>query len=468
MLKKFFGDAQFYKKVFIVVIPIIIQNFITQFVSLLDNIMVGQTGTLQMSAVSIVNQLLFVFNICCFGAVSGAGIFTAQYYGKGDMDGVRYTHRFKAFVCAIIAVLGVVLFIFLDKPLISLFLQGDGSVTDIEGTTEYAKQYLFVMIFGLPPFAISSAYADTLRSVKQTVVPMIASISAVLINLVLNYVLIFGHFGAPAMGVVGAAVATVVSRYVEMLIVVCWMHFNPKKNPYVVGVYRSLYIEKTILKQMIFKGLPLLLNEALWAISMAMLSQCYSTRGLAVVAAQSIASTMFNLSSVMYMSMGIAVGIIIGQMLGSGESNEKVRDTDRKLITLSVLSCVLFGGIMAATSSLFPLIYNTSAKVRNLASVLICISAIIMPFNAFAHSAYFTLRSGGKTAITFIFDSGYKCLITLPIVLVLTYATSLPIIPLYSICLSTEIFKCFLGGAFLKSNIWLKNLTTPEQSTQSE
>ena len=98
MLKKFFGNAQFYKKVFIVVIPIIIQNFITQFVAMLDNIMVGQTGTLQMSAVSIVNQLLFVFNLCCFGAVSGAGIFTAQYYGKGDMDGVRYTHRFKVIV----------------------------------------------------------------------------------------------------------------------------------------------------------------------------------------------------------------------------------------------------------------------------------------------------------------------------------------------------------------------------------
>lgn len=471
MLKKFFGNAQFYKKVFIVVIPIIIQNFITQFVAMLDNIMVGQTGTLQMSAVSIVNQLLFVFNLCCFGAVSGAGIFTAQYYGKGDMDGVRYTHRFKVIVCVIIAILGVLVLAFFDDVLISLFLQGDGSVTDIDGTSAFAKKYLFVMLFGLPPFAIASAYADTLRSTKQTVVPMVASVSAVLVNLVLNYILIFGKFGAPALGVEGAAIATVISRYVEFAIVVGWTHLNPKKNPYIVGMYKSLHIPKIILKQMIFKGLPLLLNEAVWAGGVAMLSQCYSTRGITVVAAQSIASTMFNLSSVVYMSMGIAVGIIIGQMLGSGESNENVRDTDRKLITLSVLSCALFAGIMAATSTVFPLIYKTSSEVRELSSVLICITACYMPINAFAHSTYFTLRSGGKTAITFIFDSGYKCFITLPIALVLTYATPMPIIPLYAICLGTDIFKCILGFIFVKSDMWLKNLTTtpqkPDQTPQS-
>ncbi|MBE5731592.1 MAG: MATE family efflux transporter [Clostridiales bacterium] len=465
MLKKFFGNAQFYKKVFIVVIPIIIQNFITQFVAMLDNIMVGQTGTIQMSAVSIVNQLLFVFNLCCFGAVSGAGIFTAQYYGKGDMDGVRYTHRFKVLVCVIIAVLGITVLALLDSPLISLFLQGDGSVTDIDGTTSYAKKYLFIMLFGLPPFAIASAYADTLRSSKQTLVPMIASVSAVLVNLVLNYILIFGKLGAPEMGVEGAAIATVVSRYVEMAIVVGWTHFNPKKNPYIVGMYKSLRIPKVILKQMIFKGLPLLLNEAVWAGGVAMLSQCYSTRGLTVVAAQSISSTMFNLSSVVYMSMGIAVGIIIGQMLGSGESNEKVRDTDRKLITLSVLSCTVFAGIMAGLSSLFPLIYNTSTDVRELATIMICITAGYMPINAFAHSTYFTIRSGGKSAITFIFDSGFKCIITLPIALILTYATSMPIIPLYAICLGTDLFKCVIGFIFVKSNMWLKNLTTTVENT---
>jgi Na+-driven multidrug efflux pump len=216
---------------------------------------------------------------------------------------------------------------------------------------------------------------------------------------------------------------------------------------------------------MIFKGLPLLLNEAVWAGGVAMLSQCYSTRGITVVAAQSIASTMFNLSSVVYMSMGIAVGIIIGQMLGSGESNENVRDTDRKLITLSVLSCTVFAGIMAATSTVFPLIYKTSSEVRELSSVLICITACYMPINAFAHSSYFTLRSGGKTAITFIFDSGYKCFITLPIALILTYATPMPIIPLYAICLGTDLFKCILGFIFIKSDMWLKNLTTTTQNS---
>ena len=468
MLKKFFGNAQFYKKVALVVVPIIIQNLITQFVAVLDNLMVGQTGTEQMSAVSIVNQLIFVFNICVFGAVSGAGIFTAQYYGNGNMDGVRYSHRFKAIVCLLVAVLAVVLFAVLDEPLIYLFLQGEGAIEDIASTVSYGKEYLFVMLFGLPPFALAWAYSDTLRSTKQTVVPMVASVTAVFVNLIFNYLLIFGHLGFPALGVVGAGIATVISRYVEFFIVVLWAHFNPKKNPFIVGIYKSLRIPKVFLKQMILKGIPLLINETLWVISITMLSQCFSTRGLTVVAAHSISNTIQNLASVFHISMGTAVGIIIGQMLGSGEDFEKIKDTDVKLITLSVMLGLFFGGIMAATSTLFPALYNTSEEVKQLASALICVGACYIPLNALAHSTYFTLRSGGKTLITFIFDSGFKAFITVPVTLILTYTTNLPIIPLFIICTSTEVFKCILGICFVKSGVWCKNLATPTEETTVE
>ena len=165
--------------------------------------------------------------------------------------------------------------------------------------------------------------------------------------------------------------------------------------------------------------------------------------------------------------MGTAVGIIIGQMLGSGEDFEKIKDTDVKLITLSVMLGLFFGGIMAATSTLFPALYNTSEEVKQLASALICVGACYIPLNALAHSTYFTLRSGGKTLITFIFDSGFKAFITVPVTLILTYTTNLPIIPLFIICTVTEIFKCILGLIFVKSGLWLKNLATPEDTSST-
>ena len=405
MLKRYIGDKAFYRRVLAVALPIIIQNGITNFVSLLDNIMVGQVGTVPMSGVAIVNQLMFVFNLCIFGATSGAGIFTAQFFGSRDRDGMRHTFRFKVLIGILLSVLGIGVFLLAGTPLIQVYLNGEGDLTNAAQSLAYGKDYLDVMLWGLVPFALANAYASTLRETNKTMVPMVAGIAAVLVNLCLNYVLIFGHFGAPAMGVTGAAVATVISRYVELAIVAGWTHLNRQKNPYIVGAYRSLFIPGKLLRQIILKGMPLLINEALWSVGMAFINQCYSTRGLDVVAATNISSTLYNLGSVVYISMGNAVGIIIGQMLGAGDDAPTVRDADRKLIFTSVVSCLLFGGITAGLSHVFPLIYNTSDSVRALAAEMICISALMMPFNAYTNAAYFTLRSGGQTLVTFVFDS---------------------------------------------------------------
>lgn len=331
MLRRYIGDKAFYRRVLGVALPIIIQNGITNFVSLLDNIMVGQVGTLQMSGVSIVNQLLFVFNLCVFGAISGAGIFTAQFFGSQDHEGVRHTFRFKFLVSMLLVVLGTALFLAAGQPLIGLYLQGEGDPRDVAITMAYGSDYLRIMLLGLLPFALASAYSGTLRETGQTMVPMVGGIAAVFVNLVLNYVLIFGHLGLPAMGVRGAAIATVVSRYVELAIVAGWTHLNSDRNPFIQGAYRSVRIPKKLFRDITVKGMPLLINEALWSLGMAFLNQCYSVRGLDVVAAMNIATTLNNLASVVFLSMGNTVGIIIGQMLGAGKSAEEVRDADKKL-----------------------------------------------------------------------------------------------------------------------------------------
>lgn len=459
MLKRFIGDKAFYRRVLMVAVPIIIQNGITNFVSLLDNIMVGQVGTAQMSGVSIVNNLLFVFNMCVFGATSGAGIFTAQFHGSQDHEGVRHTFRFKILVCLALAAAGIGIFLGWGKELVILYLQGEGDAETITASLNYGLGYLKIMLLGLVPFALTNAYSGTLRESGETMVPMAAGICAVFVNLGLNYVLIFGHFGAPALGVNGAAIATVTSRYVELAIVAGWTHLHSVKNPFIKGAYRSMHIPAELFKLICLKGLPLLLNELLWSTGMAFLNQCYTIRGLDVVGAMNISSTLSNLANVVFLAMGNSVGIIVGQMLGAGAGAEEVRDADRKLMFVSVASCAIFGGLMAAVSGLFPQIYNTTDSIRALATALICVCAVIMPFNAYSTAAYFTLRSGGQTVVTFLFDSCFVWIAMVPTAFILSRFTALPIVPLYAVCQGMELLKCIVGYWMIKRGTWIQNLT---------
>jgi len=459
MLQRYIGDKAFYRRVLGVAVPIIIQNGITNFVSLLDNIMVGQVGTIPMSGVSIVNQLLFVFNLCVFGASSGAGIFTAQFRGSNDQEGIRHTFRFKFLICITITLIGIAIFLAGGSGLIGSYLTGDGDAAMAEGALQYGLKYLHVMIWGFLPFALANTYSSTLRETGETFVPMVGGIIAVLVNLVLNYVLIFGHFGAPAMGVEGAALATVISRYVELFIIAGWTHLHKTRNPYIIGAYRSFFIPGKLLKGIVIKGLPLLINEFLWASGMAILNQCYSTCGLDVVPAMNISSTLFNLASVVFLSMGNAVGIIMGQMLGAGNTESEVRDSNRKLIFVSVLAGVVFGSLMASVSGLFPHIYNTTEEVRRLATQLICVCAIMMPFNSYTNATYFTLRSGGQTMVTFLFDSCFVWACCVPLAYCLSRFAGFSILPLYIICQGTDLVKCAIGAFMLKQGKWIQNLT---------
>ena len=271
VISKFIGTKSFYKKLLTVMIPILVQNVITSFISLLDNVMVGQVGTEQMSGVSIVNQLIFVFNLCIFGTISGAGLFSAQFFGKGDHEGVRHTFRFKLIVCSVLLVGALSIFIFLGDPLNSRYLHEGSETGDLALTLKYAKQYLAIMLFGLVPFTVTQVYSGTLREVGHNLPPMIAGIIGVAANLSLNYVLIFGKLGAPALGVQGAAIATIVSRFVECGVIIVWAHTHKNECEFIKGVYRSLYVPMVLVKAIAKKGFPLLLNETLWAAAQATL-----------------------------------------------------------------------------------------------------------------------------------------------------------------------------------------------------
>ena len=454
------GDRDFYKRVLLIALPIMLQNLITNFVSLLDNVMVGQLDTAQIGAVTIVNNnLLNVLNICFFGGAAGAGIFTAQYEGSQDMDGIRYTVRFKLMICLGLFLLGAGICYFGADTLVGIYLQGDGDPVVRDQTLFYGRQYLHIMLIGTLPFALNIAYAGTLRETGHPVVPMTAGMVAMGVNLVGNYILIFGHFGAPKMGVAGAAIATVASRYVELAIVVLWTHLNPKKNPYVRGLFKSLYIPGKLFKDIIIKGMPLLVNEAAYTIGMASLNQCYSTCGLDVVPALSISVTIYNLLAAIFRSLGNAAGIMIGRMLGAKTPREEIKEKCNKLLLVGIATGVFCGAVTAAFSGVFPLLFKTTDSVRQLATWLIVIAACNMPMQAYIFPVYFVLRAGGKTGITFIFDSGTIWVLMLPIAYILSRFTSLSVLLIYGICISMDLVKCAIGHYYIRRGDWIQNLT---------
>ena len=446
--KKYLGDKAFYLMVLGVVLPIMIQNGITNFVSLLDNIMVGRVGTEQMSGVAIVNQLMFVFNLGAFGVISGAGIFGAQFYGCGKHDGVRHTFRFKLIAVFIVTLCACLLFYFAEE---------NSDPAALRAALQYGRQYLLVMLIGIPPFAVSQCYTSTLRECGETILPMKASMAAVGVNMCFNAVLIFGLLGFPRLGVVGAAIATVLARYVEMVIVVLYTHKHADLYPFIKGAYESLHIPGSLVSKILIKGTPLMANELLWAMGMAVMTQCYSMRGLDVVAGLNISSTISNLFSVVYISMGNAVAIIIGQLLGAGKM-EEAKETDTRLIVFSVLTCMAVGHALFGLAPFFPMIYNTTDKVRGLATGFIRIVAIYIPVNAFLNTCYFTIRAGGRTVITFLFDSVFIWVVSIPCAYFLSRYTDMPIVPLYLCCQLLDLIKCVIGFIMVKKGMWISNL----------
>ena len=456
-LHKYIGDKAFYKMVLAIAVPIMIQNGITNFVGLLDNIMIGQIGTEQMSGVAIVNQLFFVYNLCLFGGVSGAGIFTAQYFGQKNEEGIRQTVRFKIWMVIVITALTVALFLTSGSRLIELYLQGEGTAESAASTLYYGEQYLWIMLIGLPPFMMVQVYASTLRECGQTVLPMKAGVVAVFVNLILNYILIYGKFGFPALGVQGAALATIISRYVEAAIVLIHTHRHKTENPFVNGLYASLKVPGALTGKILVKGSPLLFNETLWAAGMAMLAQCYSVRGLNVVAALNISNTINNVFNIVFIALGDSVAIIVGQLLGAGKMAE-ARDTDNKMIAFSVFCCTCVAAVMLLMAPFFPMLYNTNAEARELAKYFIIMTAVFMPQNAFLHASYFTLRSGGKTIITFLFDSVFIWCISVTIAFTLSHFTTLPVIAIYTLVQIGDWIKCLIGFILVKKGVWLQNI----------
>lgn len=451
-----------YKKALLLAVPMMIQNGITNAVGLVDNVMVGSLGTESMTAVSIVVQLIFVFNLSVFGGLSGPGIYGAQYYGQGNQEGVRNVFRIKLWIGAFCMLVGILVFVTLDTALIGLYLHGNDAGIDSALTVTYAKQYLQIMLFNIFPFVITQVYAGSLRETGESFKPMIAGVCSVVVDIVLNYILIYGKFGFPRLEVCGAAIATVAARVVEMVIIIIWAHAQKRRHTFLQGVYRTLKVPVTMVKEILKKSIPIYFNEFLWAGGIAALTQCYSLRGLSVVAGMNISNALCNLLNVVFVAMGNAVGILSGQLLGAGKYKE-AKANSMSLMWFTGGLCVLLTIMLVSISGVFPLLYDTSDEVRKLGGSFIVITALFFPVQGCLNALYFTLRSGGKTFVTFLFDSVYSWVVTVPMAWLLCNLTTLPILTIYAIVQSADIIKLVVGYVLIQKGIWITNLVEEKQ-----
>lgn len=450
-------NKKIYNKALKLAVPMMIQNGITNMVGLIDNVMVGSLGTEAITAVSIVGQLIFVFNLAVFGGLSGPGIYGAQYYGQNNIEGFRSTVRIKHWISIFCLALGFCAFIFGGEWLIGLYLKGESNTVDPIATMKYAKEYLNIMLWGIVPFAMTQIYATSLRETGESIKPMVAGIASVFVDIIFNYLLIYGKFGMPKLGVQGAAIATVMARIVEMLVVLVWIFIKRNNYDFLKGIYKTLLVPKNIAKQILKKGCPIFFNEFLWAGSMAALTQCYSIRGLEVVAGLNISNAICNLLNVVFVALGSAVGIIIGQTLGASQYKRAKNDAF-SLMWFTGAICIILSVILISISGLFPKFYDTTAQVRNYARWFITITAFFFPIQGFLNALYFTLRSGGKTLITFLFDSVYSWVIPIPIAVILCKFTTLPIFAILAIVQSADIIKVCVGYMLIKKGVWISNL----------
>ena len=451
------NNNEIYKRALTLAVPLMIQNGITNAAGLIDSIMVGSLGTNAMTAVSIITQLFFVFSITVSGALAGPGIYTAQFYGKGDTVSLRDTFRIKHYIGLLCLIVGMSVFVFYGEPLIGRYLRGEGGDVNPAQTMKFAKEYLEIILWSMPAFVVTQIYDVTLRETSDSFKPMVSGLVSVGLDVLFNWILIYGKLGFPAYGVKGAAIATSVSRVVEMFVVVIWTHAKKYDHFYLYGAYRGFSVSWNLFVKIIKKTLPIFFNELIWAGSAAFLTQTYSIRGLNVVAALNISNTICNLLNVVFFALGNAVGILVGQTLGEGKKQEAKSESVKLMWFTGMVSAVLMF-ILLTIADCFPMLYDTTPQIRCLGGKFIAITALFFPVQGFLNAMYFTLRSGGRTFITFLFDSGYSCAVAIPMAVYLCNRTAMPILSIYTAVQAADIIKLMIGCILLKKDIWLKNL----------
>lgn len=448
-MKTLFGTKEFYKKVGIIAIPIVLQQFIIASVNLVDNLMVGQLGEPSINAVTIVNQLNFVVMIVTFGVMGGAGIFTAQFFGAKKQDELKMSYRYKMAAAVLFSSTAFLLFILFGQTMIGWFASKSETIS-------LGMDYLNIVQFGVFPFIISLAITTTFRETGTTKPLLYISLFALIMNAAINYVLIFGYLGFEPMGVRGAAIGTVIARYIEMGLL--YLLMIVKKAPFYAKLFTIFSIPKSLTIKISLKALPLTINEVFWSVGQTMFIFAFSLRGETALAAMNVNNAVSQIVFVTFSGIATAVAVMVGNTLGENKL-EEAESNAYKLMMVAFLSAVVVGSLLFIMAPFVVGLYDISDQTYEWALITTRYNSVLIWLYSVNVAIYFTLRSGGDMRSTVYADAGFTWVIMVPIALILAYFTNLDVTWLFLLVKGTELLKFFYALGLIKKKRWLQNLT---------
>jgi putative MATE family efflux protein len=449
-ITKLFSDKDFYKKLFAIAIPIMLQNLVNSFVNVLDTVMIGRLGTVEIAAVGLGNNVFFFYMILLFGICSGGAVFIAQFWGKRDIGGIRKTVG----LCCVINLFiggGFTLAGLLVPERIMGIYSTDGDVI------RAGALYLRYLAPSFLPFAVAQVLVLSLRSIEQVKAPMATSIAALSINAVLNWLWIFGVGPFPAMGVAGAAMATTVSRFTETLLLIGIIR---RKNYPIIGPAREMFnFNRAFISRFFRIVAPIMMNEFAWSLGVSMQNIIFARTHTDAIAAFNITGTISQLTWVLFIGLGNGVGVLIGKKIGEGD-HAGARNYALKIIFFVPLAALAAAAVLIPISYVIPLIFKVNEAVLRTAAQMLFILAAAYPFRAFNMAMVVGIcRAGGDTVFCAIYDTAFMWAIALPAAAAASFFFGAPFWVIYMLVVSEELFKMAAGVWRFRSGKWLRDVT---------
>ncbi len=455
LISCFHWDKPFARRVLTITLPIILQNLIASSLQIVDGLMVSGLGDISYAAVVQTNRYTFLYQLFCFGVASGGAIFMSQYWGANDLRSMRRSMGLSLLWTGVVMVVFIAGAMIFPDPIIRLFLpQGESA--------EIAKVYLRWIIPSFLFHGVNMVYSTCLKSGEKPHLPLLSGSVGLGLNTLLNYGLIYGRLGMPAMGVRGAGLATCIASGVTLALTLQLSY--GKQLPAGARFKEMMSWDKAFFTHFAKTTTPVVFNEGLWALGVTMYGVYYGHMGDTAVAAMGVVSNIDNLLWIFIFGMMHATAIIVGKAIGAGELDRAYLFAKR-MIALSMLTGLVLGVMLAAIRlPMLSLFTGLSAAVLQTAATVLLIESFTMWFRAFnAINVVGVLRSGGDTVFSFKLDVGAMWLIGVPLCGVATYLLKWPVEMIYVCTLGEEIVKMIIGIPHFTSRVWIKNLTHTQE-----
>lgn len=448
-----FRDRNFLKKTVMIALPVAMQGMLNTVVNLVDNLMIGSLGSTAIASVGLANKVFFVFSLLVFGVNSGSGVLAAQFWGNKDVKNIR-----KVLGLALaLAVTGSVVFMVpaCVKPrlLMRIFTTSEASIS-------MGAAYLAVAAFSYPCTAVTNTYVAMLRAVNRVKEPVMISCAAIVTNVCFNYILIFGKLGAPAMGVTGAALATLIARVVEVVLIFSVVYLG--KTPLACGLKELFGWSRAFLKKFFITALPVIINEFIWGLGTTIYSMAYGRMGDDAVAAITIATTIQDMVVVLFQGLSAATAVILGNEMGAGQL-KRAEVYGKYFFILQFLVTAVTALLCVSLRWKFIALYQPgiSDGVAEAVSRCIMVFAIFAPFRMFNYvNVVGVLRSGGDTAMCLFIDTSGVWFIGIPLAFIGGLILKQPIHIVYGMVTLEEVYKAVIGYIRYRQKKWLRNLAT--------